>query len=94
MPQKATVKSAGGSIRSPGDPTYDAAMVYLTTKDTITGLTPVDIYIWKQKLWAEAQDVWEHAKSTAQRKSSYQSWSEHTVDPRPTTACFHNFTFG
>ena len=68
MPQKATVKSAGGAIRSPGDPTYDAAMVYLTTRDKSNGLTPVDLYIWKQKLWADAQDAWENAKGVAQRK--------------------------
>lgn len=41
-------------------------MKYLTTVDPATGLTPVDTYVEKQKLWANAQDEWDTAKLDAQ----------------------------
>ena len=41
-------------------------MKYLTTVDPATGLTPVDTYVEKQKLWANAQDEWDTAKMDAQ----------------------------
>ena len=55
-------------IRSPGEKSYDDAMKYLTTVDPTSGLTPVDTYVEKQKLWANAQDEWDTAKLDAQSK--------------------------
>lgn len=55
-------------IRSPGEKSYDDAMKYLTTVDPASGLTPVDTYVEKQKLWANAQDEWDTAKLDAQSK--------------------------
>lgn len=42
-------------------------MRYLTTVDTITKKTPIDIYVEKQTAWAEAQNDWDRAKIQAQR---------------------------
>jgi len=71
VPQKATFKSGVNQIRSPGDATYDAAMSYLTTKDKSTGLTPVDLYVRKQKAWADSQSTWDQAKIDAQGRNLY-----------------------
>lgn len=54
-------------IRSPGEPTYNAAMAFLTKKG-VNGKTPVDIYIEKQTAWTLAQDAWDKAKIDARRK--------------------------
>jgi hypothetical protein len=68
VPKKATV-STNYSIRSPGDKSYDDAMAYLTTKDTTTGKTPVEVYIEKQTAWAQAQDAWDAANIQAKSMS-------------------------
>lgn len=66
--KKATIKGGGvNPIRSPGQTDYDNAMAYLTTHNPDTGLTPVDIYVQKQAVWADAQDTWDQAKINAQR---------------------------
>ncbi|KAK0612567.1 hypothetical protein B0T17DRAFT_564881 [Bombardia bombarda] len=73
VPKHATVKTGGKNpIRSPGEQGYDDAMKYLTTVDDTTGLTPVDIYVEKQTLWAEAQDEWDKAKLKAQKDATLQ----------------------
>ena len=56
VPKKATVRDGDpiNPIRSPGELGYDAAMSYLTTPINAAGETPVEIYIEKQSLWAEA----------------------------------------
>jgi hypothetical protein len=46
-------------------------MLYLTTPLPSTGLTPVETYIDKQKLWAAAQSDWDTAKITAQSMPTY-----------------------
>lgn len=48
-------------------------MKYLTTKDPDTGLTPVDVYIEKQKAWGFAQSEWNAAKINAQSKLMFLS---------------------
>lgn len=76
-------------VRSPGEKGYDAAMTYLTTPLEPTGETPVETYIEKQSLWAEAQDAWDKAKIKAQQdakalypsdvvkqRQSYDEWSQ------------------
>ncbi len=62
--KKATV-STNKQIRSPGNKAYDEAMAYLTKKGDQTGRTPVEVYVEKQKAWAEAQDAWDAAKILA-----------------------------
>ncbi|GAQ05379.1 hypothetical protein ALT_2700 [Aspergillus lentulus] len=90
VPKKATVRSGGlNPIRSPGEPGYDAAMKYLTTADSKTGLSPVDIYVKKQAAWANAQDEWDKAKLQAKeaamakypndivlQRQDYDEWSQ------------------
>ena len=68
VPRKATLNSGVNVIRSPGEKTYDDAMKYLTTIDPKTGLTPVDTYVEKQKLWANAQEEWDAAKVEAKSR--------------------------
>ena len=58
--------TGANEILSPGNQVYDEAMKYLTSKNPITGYTPVDVYVGKQKLWSEAQEAWEKAKLEAQ----------------------------
>ncbi|KAI0534790.1 hypothetical protein GGR58DRAFT_504965 [Xylaria digitata] len=91
VPKKATIRDGDpiNPIRSPGEPGYDAAMSYLTTPLSSTSETPVEIYIEKQSLWAEAQDAWDKAKIKAQREAKlmypsdvvlqrqyYEEWSQ------------------
>ncbi|KAK3711832.1 hypothetical protein LTR37_009350 [Vermiconidia calcicola] len=62
---------AGGSaMRSPGNAVYDNAMRYLTTVDSDTGLTKVDLYIQKQAAWAHSQDAWDKAKINARKDAT------------------------
>jgi hypothetical protein len=74
VPRKATVGSGKGAvdIRSPGDKIYDEAMDYLTKPDANTGMTPIDVYIEKQRQWAIAMEAWEQAKYKAKSKSTHQ----------------------
>ncbi|KAI1192407.1 hypothetical protein F5X97DRAFT_317457 [Nemania serpens] len=91
VPKKATMRDGDpvNPVRSPGEKGYDAAMTYLTTPLEPTGETPVETYIEKQSLWAEAQDAWDKAKIKAQQdakalypsdvvkqRQSYDEWSQ------------------
>jgi len=44
-------------------------MAYMTKKADQTGKTPVEVYMEKQKAWAEAQDAWDAAKILAKSKN-------------------------
>ncbi|KAI0465830.1 hypothetical protein F4859DRAFT_527711 [Xylaria cf. heliscus] len=87
--RKATVPGTQGNIRNPDDPEYKNAMDYLTTKQKDTNKTPVEIYIEKQRDWAEAQEAWDRAKIQAKQdaiisnpgdniaaKSQYDQWNQ------------------
>jgi hypothetical protein len=44
-------------------------MRYLTKKDE-NGKTPIDVYVEKQQLWADAQGEWDKAKLKARSRCS------------------------
>jgi len=44
-------------------------MAYLTKKADQIGKTPVEVYVEKQKAWAEAQDAWDAAKILAKSEN-------------------------
>ena len=83
VPKKATVRSGESAdgvinpIRSPGEPSYDLAMTYLTTIDPVTDQTPVEVYQEKQAAWADAQEEWDQAKLAAQKRAQ----SKYPKDP-------------
>ncbi|KAI0397923.1 hypothetical protein F5Y17DRAFT_454509 [Xylariaceae sp. FL0594] len=87
--RKAPVVGAQGNIRKPGDAEYDDAMNYLTSKMEGTDLTPVEVYIEKQKAWADAQDAWDRARLDARQlakndhpgnavaeRNAYEQWNQ------------------
>ncbi|KAK6330551.1 hypothetical protein TWF718_002751 [Orbilia javanica] len=74
--KKATMKS-GNAIRAPGEATYDAAMSYLTKVDEKTKKTPIDVYIEKQKIWADAQSDWDTAKIEAEQRAKEKYPNDH-----------------
>lgn len=83
VPKKALIANGTTDIRSPGEESYEKAMTYLTTVDPETKKTPIDIYVEKQKAWANAQTAWDTAKIDAKHAAEKDPANIRDLDKKP-----------